>query len=231
MSVRPKQVDGDAPIQHPKTSFHVSPHPLVRHKLAHMRKRPDECPTREFTRLMREIGMLLAYDATLDFSLQHKHIDTERQAGLRVEGVFNQKPVLIPILRTGLVLSDAVNEIISTTYIGHIGIHNNHESSTLEPYMVTIPGSNIPRAHIIVDPVISTGLTALTAISVLNRVGISNHLIRFIALIITKEARSRIEHKCPHGIKFYIADDADTLDGEKAIPGLGSISSRLYRTN
>jgi uracil phosphoribosyltransferase len=214
-----------------KTSFFISDHPLVKHKLAHMRKTPEECPSREFVRLMREMGMLLGYEATKTLPVQEKKIETDRSGKISVVGIFSQKPVIVPILRTGLVMAEGLKEIVPTTYTGHIGLHNDHESKMLREYMVAIPGSINSRIFIVVDPVIATGATACRAIQILKDFHILAEHIRYVSIIVTKNGKERIMEEHPLGIQIYAATDADILDGTKLIPGLGSISSRLYRTS
>jgi len=217
-------------------NFHVSDHPLVQHKLTHMRKRKEDLRSREFVRLMREMGMLMAYEVTADIKLPaEKRINTETGGVTTGRTLGRQKPVIVPILRTGLIMAEGLQDVIPTTLTGHIGIQyqSRHQDPNENPidYLVTLPDDIRDRHFIIVDPVVATGVTACRAISMLREFEIKSENIRFVTILVTRVAKQRLikEHE---GVTVYCAsDEEELLDGTRVLNGLGYVSERLYRTN
>src|SRR4051794_9883644 len=107
-------------------NLHLSDHPLVRHKLTLMRDRL--CPTEKFRRLLKEIGMLMAYEATRDLPLAGKEITTPLDVAMTGDVIAGKKLVIVPILRAGIILADGIQEVIPGARVGHIGLKRDHDT-------------------------------------------------------------------------------------------------------
>ena len=103
-------------------SIHVVSHPLVQHKLTKMRDK--ETSSANFRRLLREIGLLLGYDATRDLPLVKTHIETP-VAGTDAPLLDGKKLVIVPILRAGLGLAEGVHDLVPLARVGHVGLYRD----------------------------------------------------------------------------------------------------------
>ena len=109
-------------------TLHLVDHPLLLHKLTLLRCK--ETSTRDFRRLVSEIGMLLTYEATRDLPLEQREIETP--LGKTTAPVLAGKKIaVVPILRAGLGLVDGVLQLIPSARVGHIGLYRDEE--TLQP--------------------------------------------------------------------------------------------------
>ena len=116
--------------------LHVVNHPLIAHKMTHLRKK-DTC-SKEFRELVSEIGMLMSYEALQDLPLTTKEIETPICRTLAPTLATNNLTI-VPILRAGLGLVDGVLRIVPTARIGHIGLRRNEETLEPEQYMCKLP--------------------------------------------------------------------------------------------
>ena len=110
---------------HPRV--HVSGHPLVRHKLTLLRDVNTE--PKKFRELVREVAMLLAYEATSDLAVEPRAVTTPlgTAEGYRLK----EKVGLVPILRAGLGMVDGLWELMPGAEVWHIGLYRDHK--TLQP--------------------------------------------------------------------------------------------------
>src|SRR5256885_14764519 len=80
---------------------HISTHPVMAHKMTALRDKNTQPP--EFYRLVKEIGMLLAYEATANLALELVEIETplERMTGQRLAGGIGVTPIFCAGLGLG----------------------------------------------------------------------------------------------------------------------------------
>ena len=93
-------------------------HPLIQHKLSHMRDR--DTSTRTFRELLREITLLMGYEITRSLPLTTRQIETplvSREAPV----IAGKKLTIVPVRRAGVGMSDGLVELIPSARIGHIG--------------------------------------------------------------------------------------------------------------
>lgn len=201
----------------------VTRNPLILHKLTQLRKEPFDCA--EYREVMRHIGLLLASEISL--SLPAKNV-TFTSRGILTKGTsLSCELVVVPILRTGLVLSEAFQEVVPNTLTGHIGIHRdkNDPSRKLMQYLVSLP--DLAGATVLLfDPVIATGDTAIRAIEIIKR----NHAakIYFVSIVISKKSLCRFSKEHPDILFYCAAVDSDLNSEGQVLPGLGSVSERLF---
>ena len=203
----------------------ISDHPLVRHKLSILRDRST--PTKLFKELVEEIAMLLAYDALRDLPLESVHVDTplERAAGWRVAG---KKLTLVPILRAGLGMVEGVLHLVPSARVGHIGLYRDH--ATLKPvdYYFKVPGDAAERDFLLLDPMLATGGSAVSAVQSLRRVGATR--IRMVCLVAAPEGVQRMAKECPDVPIITAALDRELNGNGYILPGLGDAGDRLFGT-
>src|SRR5258707_2166516 len=177
-------------------------HPLVRHKLSLMRAR--ETSTSKFRQLMREISLLLGYEATRDLALEETEIDTPLER-TRAPVLAGKKLCLVSILRAGNGILDGMLDLVPAARVGHIGIYREPRTLQAIEYYLKLPDDLPGRDVILVDPMLATGNSAVAAISRL--VELKARSIRFVCLVAAPEG---IEHL--HRIFPDVAVVAAALD-------------------
>jgi uracil phosphoribosyltransferase len=220
----PATADGsDAASAFP--SLVVVRHPLVQHKLALLRDR--RTPTKIFKELVDEIAMLMAYEATSDLALADVAVETplERMVGRQVSG---KKLTLVPILRAGLGMVEGILRLVPAARVGHIGLYRDHD--TLEPvdYYFKVPGDAAERDFFVLDPMLATGGSAVSALASLKRAGASR--IKFLCLVAAPAGVQRLMDAHPD-VTIYTASLDRELNAQGYIlPGLGDAGDRLFGT-
>jgi uracil phosphoribosyltransferase len=200
-------------------------HPLVQHKLSLMRHRNTS--TAEFRRLLREISLLLAYEATRDLPLEVIEIDTplERADVPRLAG---KKLCLVSILRAGNGILDGMLDLLPSARVGHIGIYREPRTLQAVEYYLKLPEDLPERDVILVDPMLATGNSAVAAISRLTELRARS--IKFVCLVAAPEGVANLESVFPQVTIVTAALDR-CLDAHGYIlPGLGDAGDRLYGT-
>lgn len=205
----------------------VVDHPLVVHKLSHLRQKTTGA--KEFRALVEEIAALMAYEATRDLPTAEREIATplETATGRFISG---KKLGIVPILRAGLGMLEGILRLIPNARVGHIGLYRNEE--TLEPveYFCKLPGDVEERDILLLDPMLATGGSVVAAIDALKRRGARPEQIRFICLLASPEGLKRVSEAYPE-VAIYTASVDNKLDERGYIrPGLGDAGDRIFGT-
>ena len=209
----------------PGSGVIVVDHPLVQHKLSLMRNRNTS--TAEFRRLLREISLLLAYEATRDLPLEATEIDTplERANFPRLAG---KKLCLVSILRAGNGILDGMLDLLPSARVGHIGIYREPKTLQAVEYYLKLPDDLAERDVILVDPMLATGNSAVAAISRLTELRARS--IKFVCLVAAPEGVTNLLGVFAQVTLVAAALDR-CLDAHGYIrPGLGDAGDRLYGT-
>jgi len=203
----------------------IARHPLIQHKVTLLRDR--RTPTKIFKELLDEIAMLMAYEATSDLPLEPTEVDTplERTTGARVSG---KKLVLVPILRAGLGMVEGVLRLVPGARVGHIGLYRDHD--TLEPvdYYFRVPGDAAARDFFLLDPMLATGGSAVSAVSSLKRAGAAR--IKFLCVVAAPAGIERLAKAHPDVQVYCAALDRELNASGYILPGLGDAGDRLFGT-
>ena len=200
-------------------------HPLVQHKLGLLRD--TTTTTQMFRQLVNELTLLLTYEATKDLANEEIEIETplELTSARRISG---KKVAVVPILRAGVGMLDAVLSLVPGARVGFIGLFRDEE--TLEPveYFVKLPGDIADRDVILLDPMLATGNSTAAAIETVKRAGATS--VRLIALIAAPEGIARVHGEHPD-VPIIVASVDRCLNAKGYIlPGLGDAGDRLYGT-
>src|SRR5512139_968597 len=166
----------------PYTNVIEMDHPLIQHKLSILRD--VGTGAKEFRELVKELAMLMAYEATRDFQLVETTVTTPI-AEANTQVLAGKKVAVIPILRAGLGMVDGILELIPAAKVGHVGLYRDPE--TLQPveYYCKLPKDIGERDILIVDPMLATGGSAAAAIQFLRERG-ARH-INLLVLIAAPE--------------------------------------------
>lgn len=204
--------------------IHVMSHPLITHKLSIMRDK--NTTVKDFRECAHEVALLIGYEATKDLKLEDYEIETPitKTTGKRIE----KQVAVVPILRAGLGMVDAIMNLIPAAKIGHIGLYRNEE--TLEPveYYCKLPIDIEQRQVLVVDPMLATGGSAVAAINFIKKRGAKN--IKFVCIIAAPEGVEILRKAHPDVEIFCGALDEKLNEKGYIVPGLGDAGDRLFGT-
>ncbi|PRX35769.1 uracil phosphoribosyltransferase [Orenia metallireducens] len=207
------------------SKVHIIDHPLIQHKLTHLRK--EETGPKEFRELANEIATLMAYEVTRDLPLEDVKIKTPVME-TTAKVIAGKKLAVVPILRAGLGMVDGMFNLIPAAKVGHIGLYRDPE--TLEPveYYCKMPTDIESRELIVVDPMLATGGSAAAAIQFVKDRGAES--IKFMCLVAAPEGVKKLQEAHPD-VEIYTAALDDRLNDHAYIePGLGDAGDRLFGT-
>ena len=204
---------------------HVFDHPLIQHKLSMMRNK--ETGSKDFRELLEEIAMLMVYEVTRDLPTQEVELETPLcKATTRM---LSGKAIgLVPILRAGLGMVDAVMNLIPNAKVGHIGLYRDPETLQPVPYYCKLPADATERQLLVLDPMLATGGSASAAIGLLKDHGCFH--IRLINLIAAPQGVERVQKDHPDVDIYIAAMDEKLNDHAYILPGLGDAGDRLFGT-
>jgi uracil phosphoribosyltransferase len=206
-------------------SLTVVQHPLVQHKLTLMRKK--DTSTASFRRLLGEIAMLLAYEATRDMKLREEPIETPLQpmTGTVLDG---KKVVLVAILRAGLGILDGMLQLMPSARVGHIGLYRDPQTLKPVEYYFRVPGALEDRDVLVCDPMLATGNSAVAAIDRLKQHRPAS--LKFVCLLACPEGVAQLHGAHPDVPVFTAAVDERLNDHGYILPGLGDAGDRMFGT-
>lgn len=204
--------------------LHVLEHPLIQSKLTLLR---DVGTTNQtFRRLLEELTALMVYEITRQYPLRDRAINTPLES--MTGRVLGASVVLVPILRAGTGMLGGVLNLIPMAKVGHIGLFR--DPSTLEPveYYCKLP-PQLPDAHIIlVDPMLATGGSAISATDIIKREG--GRDIQFLCLVAAPEGVGAYSTAHPDVPIYTAAMDRQLNEKGYILPGLGDAGDRIFGT-
>jgi uracil phosphoribosyltransferase len=203
---------------------HLVEHPLVHDALAILR---DASTVPElFRRMAVRISLLLAAEATRDLPAEEVKVSTPLgpAAGRRIRG----DVVVVPVLRAGLGMLDAVLELIPTARVGHIGLQRDEMTAVASRYYSKLPEPLGRSVVLMIDPMLATGGSAVAALDLLREAGARD--VRMICIVSAPEGIALVERHYPD-VRIYTPVVDQRLNEHKFIvPGLGDFGDRLYGT-
>lgn len=202
----------------------ASEHPLVQHKVSLLRHVDTE--PKKFRELVRELSMLLCYEATQDLALVDEQVPTPMgtAAGHRLR----PKIGLIPILRAGLGMVEGILEMIPTAEVWHVGLYRDERTLHPVEYYNRLPTPNRVQLSLVLDPMLATGGTAVASVDILKRWGCER--IKYIGLIAAPEGIERLSAAHPDVPIHVAAVDRQLNDIGYIVPGLGDAGDRQFGT-
>ena len=200
-------------------------HPLVQHKLSLMRSR--DTSTSKFRGLMREVSLLLGYEATRDLALEETGIETPLEQ-TRAPLLAGKKLCLVSILRAGNGILDGMLDLVPAARVGHIGIYREPRTLQAVEYYLKLPDDLPERDVILLDPMLATGNSAVAAISRL--VEWRARSIKFVCLVAAPEGIENVHRVFPGVAIVTAAIDRGLNDHGYILPGLGDAGDRLFGT-
>ena len=203
---------------------HVSNHPLIRHKLTLLRDTRTE--PKKFRELVREIAILLAYEATQDLAVEPGEVETPLAMA---QGYELREPIgLVPILRAGLGMVEGIWEMMPSAEVWHIGLYRDERTLRPVEYYNKLPVAPTVHVCLILDPMLATGGSAVATVDILKRWGAQR--IKFVGLIAAPEGIERLSSAHPD-VSIHVAAIDDHLNNiGYIVPGLGDAGDRQFGT-
>ena len=205
-------------------SLHVSSHPAILHKLAILRSTATE--PKKFREVVRELSWLLGYEALADIGVRPIKIETPLEP--MVASQLADRIGLIPILRAGLGMVDAMLELMPTAQVWHLGLFRDERTLRPVEYYNKLPDSAAVDLCLILDPMLATGGSATAAIEVLKRWGAVR--IKMINLIAAPEGVAAVTAAHPDVEIYCAALDRGLNERGYIMPGLGDAGDRQFGT-
>jgi uracil phosphoribosyltransferase len=205
-------------------TLHVSRHPAVLHKLAILRDEQTE--PKKFREVVRELSWLLGYEALADARVRSLTIRTPLEEMAADE--LDDRIGLVPILRAGLGMVDAMLELMPTAQVWHLGLFRDERTLRPVEYYNRLPDSATVDLCLILDPMLATGGSATAAIEVLKRWGAVR--IKLVNLIAAPEGVKAVTDAHPDVHIYCAALDRQLNDKGYILPGLGDAGDRQFGT-
>lgn len=204
--------------------LHVSPHPLVKHKLTVLRDVKTD--HRTFRELVRELALLLCYEATLDLNLTDKVVETPMGEATGKEA--SEVIGLVPVMRAGLGLVDGIQELLPTVQVWHIGLYRDEESLRPVEYYNKLPDEPTVQVCLVLDPMLATGGSAIATVDILKKWGAKR--IKYLGVLAAPEGVKALSDAHPD-VPIHIAELDERLnDIGFIVPGLGDAGDRMFGT-
>ena len=207
------------------SNVYVFDHPLIQHKTAMIRK--EDTSVKDFRELVREISMLMGYEATRKLPLEEVEITTPI-CDTKVNLLKGEDIAIVPILRAGLGMVDGMLALVPNAKVGHVGLYRDPETYEPVEYYCKLPADCDEREVFVVDPMLATGGSSVAAIQMLKEKGVKH--IRFMCIIAAPEGVERMQKEHPD-VDIYIGALDEKLNEHKyIIPGLGDAGDRIFGT-
>ena len=205
-------------------TLHVSTHPLVLHKLARLRDKATPSPM--FRTLVQEIAQVL-FTAALDGVRLRPVAVTTPLATCQGHEIAD-KIGLVPVLRAGLGMANALHHALPEATVWHLGIYRDHETLQPKTYYNKLPVTHGLDVAFVLDPMLATGGSAIAAIDILKAAGVPR--VVFIGLIAAPEGIAALQAKYPEVAIYLAAKDEKLNDIGYILPGLGDAGDRQFGT-
>lgn len=202
-----------------------SQHPLVKHKLTLLRD--IETDTKQFRELIRELALLLCYEATSDLGLKATEVGTPmgKAGGYQL----TEKIGLVPILRAGLGMVNGIWEMMPGAEVWHIGLYRDEETLKPVSYYNKLPTIPTVQVCLVLDPMLATGGSAVATVDILKKWGAER--IKFVGILAAPEGVAALQTAHPD-IPIHLAKiDSNLNDIGYIVPGLGDAGDRQFGTD
>ncbi len=206
------------------SNLYVMNHPLIQHKITMLRD--EKTTVKDFRELANEIALLMGYEATKDLELDDIKVKTPITETMGK--TITKQVALVPILRAGLGMVDAIMSLIPAAKVGHVGLYRDPQTHEPVEYYCKLPTDIEQRQVLVLDPMLATGGSAVAAIDFIKKRGAKR--IKLVNIIAAPEGVKAVQDAHPD-VDIYVGALDEKLN-EKAyiVPGLGDAGDRLFGT-
>ncbi|MHB1554032.1 MAG: uracil phosphoribosyltransferase [Acidimicrobiales bacterium] len=200
----------------------VAEHPVVQHRLAALRDETTEPSA--FRQVVHDLSALVAYEAIQDLATEQVAVRTP--VGVAKCTRIAETVLLVPILRAGLGMVPAVQELLPYTEVAHVGLRRDESTLRSEVYLDRLPRDLAGRRVVVCDPMLATGGSLVQACDLVVSRGASH--VQALCLIASVPGIERFRASHPD-VPVACAVIDPELDGRGFIvPGLGDAGDRLF---
>jgi uracil phosphoribosyltransferase len=203
---------------------HIVDHPLVHDALVSLRDKTT--PPEAFRRAATRISVLLAAEALR--SVATRNVTVETPLGPAPGRKIGRDVVVVPVLRAGLGMLDAVLELVPDARVGHIGLQRDEMTAVASQYYSKLPPGVDNSVVLMIDPMLATGGSASAALALLRRAGAKS--VRIVCIVAAPEGVAFVERDHPDVIIYTPVVDQHLNAQKYIVPGLGDFCDRLYGT-
>lgn len=209
------------------SNLNIVDHPLIQNNLTKMRDK--NTTSARFRGYLKEISLLMGYEVTRPLPLTTRKIETPITS-MDAPTLDDTELVIVSILRAGLGMVEGLRELMPSALEGHVGLYRHPETHMPVEYLVKLPAAKPNRVFILVDPMLATGNSAAHAVDVLNKHGVPDSHVRFMALVAAPEGVETF-NKAHGDVTIYVAALDECLNEHAYIvPGLGDAGDRIFGT-
>jgi len=205
------------------SNLHVVNHPLAQHLLTQLRNR--HTPPEVFRSLTRKLTTILVIEATRDLPTESVTVETPLEEAQGT--VLAAKLVVVPILRAGLGMLEAVTELFPDVSVGYIGMERDHTTAIANSYYLKLPPVE-GRTVLLIDPMLATGGSVDQALAAIRSRGAGRMVL--ICIVAAPEGVERIYRNHPDVPIYTAALDRELNAAKYILPGIGDFGDRLYGT-
>lgn len=198
--------------------------PLMQHKLGSLRN--VNTPPDSFRRIVAQMSVQIFYEAARDLPASPQAITTPF-AATSVNRI-SQPVALIPLMRAGIGMMEAILNLWPDAAVGHIGIYRDKFLKNTVEYYFKMPKEVTQAAIFVLDPIISTGDTAIASIDRLKEIGCSN--IHYLSILTSRQGKDALLDNHPDVKLFAVSAEDDINEDGYITPGVGDVGSRYYNT-
>lgn len=206
------------------SKLYVMKHPLIIHKVSMLRNK--DTSVKDFRELINEIALLMGYEATKDLELMD--IQVETPIATTTGHIIDKQVALVPILRAGLGMVDALMSLIPAAKVGHVGLYRDPETHEPVEYYCKLPTDIEQRQVLVLDPMLATGGSAVAAIDFIKKRGAKK--IKLVNIIGAPEGVEAVQKAHPDVDIYVGALDEKLNENCYIVPGLGDAGDRLFGT-
>jgi uracil phosphoribosyltransferase len=199
-------------------------HPLIDHKMTQLRD--VTTPSERFRRVMRDLSRLMAYEMTRELKMKSVHISTPVEDGTFF--VLDETVFLVSVMRAGNGMLDGFLDMIPQVQVGHVGIYRDKFIENTVEYYFKLPTDARGKRVLLLDPMLATGGTAISAIDRLKEYGVGP--ITLACILTSPEGLIAMEQAHPDVLVVTLAVDRKLDENGYIVPGLGDAGDRLYGT-
>jgi uracil phosphoribosyltransferase len=204
-------------------SVTVVDHPVLAHRVAQLRDKGTGGDT--FRQLVAEVSGLLAYEALRDLGTTEIPVDTPVASGAPAQRV-SEVVLLVPILRAGLGMVQAIQEVIPLTEVAHVGLRRDDATLRSVVYLNRLPADLSGRRVVVCDPMLATGGSLSQVCDMVAERGAERILA--LCIIASEPGLATFEERHPAVPVYCATVDPSLNEIGYIVPGLGDAGDRLF---
>jgi len=205
-------------------ALHVIGHPVAHDALLELRDK--NTPSSAFRRAATRISLILAAEALA--ALPSRPSTVTSPLGPAEGHAVDADVIVVPVLRAGLGMVDAVLQLVPSARVGHIGLQRDEDTAAASRYYARLPGGIARSQVLLVDPMLATGGSAAAAIDLLKAAGATR--IAMLCIVTAPEGIAEVESRHPEVPIYTPVVDRGLNDRKFILPGLGDFGDRLFDT-